>query len=497
MNKIETLDRIRERQKPWDIVVIGGGATGVGCGLDAATRGLDVLLLEQDDLGKSTSSRSTKLIHGGVRYLAQGNISLVREALHERGVLQRNAPDYVKTQAFLIPYFDLIDRLQYRAGLKLYDLLAGGLNIGKSRMVTRREAEALIPNLAPGELRGAVEYFDGQFDDARLLVALARTAAKHGASIATRVRVDGFMTEEGRVRGVSAIDVLTGERFEVRSRVVINAAGVFCDGLRSAATPGTKPLVRLSQGTHIVLDNEFLGGETALMIPKTNDGRVLFCIPWLGSVVVGTTDMPIDHADLEPAARASEIDFILETAGRYLAKRPERSDIRSVFTGIRPLFESGDESSTASLSREHFIEDTANGLITVVGGKWTTYRKMAEETVDRAVETYSLDAGACVTESTPVEPPIRSTPGAALLHPAFPYTTDDARNAVRHEMAVCVEDVLARRTRMLFLDARAAAECADIVSHVIAEESMIPDYDAVADAKAFKRLASRYLAQDR
>lgn len=494
MNRHEALDRVRSRSRAWDVVVIGGGATGVGCAIDAATRGLDVLLLEQDDLGKGTSSRSTKLVHGGVRYLAQGNLALVREALHERGILQRNAPDYVRTQAFLIPCFDLIDRLQYRAGLKIYDLLAGGFNLEKSRMVTRREAERLIPNVIPGEMRGAVEYFDGQFDDARLLVALARTASSHGAAIATRVRVDEFRRDGESIRGVDATDVITGERFEIEARVVINAAGVFCDALRSLAVPQSRPLVRLSQGTHVVLDNEFLGGETALMIPKTSDGRVLFCIPWLGSVVVGTTDTPIANASLEPEAQSAEIDFILQTAGRYLAKKPLRSDIRSVFTGIRPLFGSSDgEASTSALSREHFIEESARGLITVVGGKWTTYRKMAEETMDRAVDTYSLGAGTCVTESTLIEPPIKSAGGAPLLHPQFPYTTEDVRNAVRHEMAVSVEDVLARRTRMLFLDARTASECAETVAGIIALETAEPGYDPTADIERFRQLAERYL----
>ena len=472
MDRETNLRRVRSRTEPWDIVVIGGGATGVGCAVDAASRGLNVLLLEQHDFGKGTSSRSTKLVHGGVRYLAQGDISLVRESLKERGLLLKNAPHLVHRQEFVIPCYSRWQQIFYGAGLKSYDLLAGKHSLGRSSLISREETITRIPNVKTDGLLGGVSYFDGRFDDARLLIDLAMQADECGAALVNYAKVVAFDGTKGTPRVVRFEDALTGEIIACTSKIVINASGAFCDSVRRLADKTSIDIVTLSQGIHIVLDRRFLPGNAALMLPKTSDGRVLFAIPWYGHVIVGTTDTPVAEAELEPMALESEIGFILETAATCLARAPQRSDVRSVFAGIRPLVKSSATRNTSKLSRGHTIEYNGAGLLTITGGKWTTYRRMAEDVVDQAVQIGGLHAKGSVTSDLSIDGPSDSedVPKRDRLHPHFPYTKADVVRAVRTEMAQTVEDVLARRTRCLFLDAQAAIEIAPDVGEIIGRE---------------------------
>ena len=491
MHRSEILRRVRERTEPWDIIVIGGGATGAGCALDAASRGYDVLLLEQHDFGKGTSSRSTKLIHGGVRYLRQGNIRLVREALKERTILLQNAPHVVHTQEFIVPCFSLWEKLTYGIGLKLYDLLAGRRGIGNSRILSRTETIEKLPALRSHGLTGGVLYHDGQFDDTRLLIDMIRTACEAGASAINYARVASFLHESEGISGVEFEDVETGETQTVAAKVVINATGIFCDVVRALSDASVKPVIAFSQGSHIVLERRFLPSQSALMIPKTSDGRVLFCIPWHEYVLVGTTDTPVDSAILEPEVLDAEIDFILKTAGKYLTLMPTRDDIQSMFAGIRPLVGRGDVKNTASVSRGHEMFVDGSGLITITGGKWTTYRRMAEDAVNKAATVGRLKSAKCVTATLRIGS--IDTDSGDLLHPDLPYTTADVKSAVRDEMARSVEDVLARRTRALFLNARAAIEVAPTIAAIMAVELGKDQEWCAAEIERFIQMARRFL----
>ncbi len=497
MDRVGTLERVRAKEEgPWDIVVIGGGATGIGCALDAAARGLDVLLLEQHDLGKGTSSRSTKLVHGGVRYLRQGNLSLVREALKERGVLLRNAPHVVHKQAFVVPCYRWWEKLYFGAGLKIYDLLAGKYSLGRSRILSRAQTIAELPTVRRGGLAGGVMYWDGQFDDTRLLIDLAQASSTQGAAILNYSKVTSIdKNADGHVSGITFEDRQTGEQSRIRARVVINATGAFCDEVRAMSASGTKPIVTLSQGVHLVLDHSFLPTDTAVMIPKTSDGRVLFCIPWLGKTLIGTTDTPIERASIEPAAMEVEIDFILKSAGEYLEKKPNRDDLLSVFAGIRPLVRSDAAKNTAALSRGHMIEIDAGGMLTITGGKWTTYRRMSEDAVDQAVKMAGLRATPSVTESLSIPGPTATNNDTERLHPDLPYIVADVIRAVRNEMAVTVEDVLARRTRALFLNAQAAIEMAPSVAAIMAAELGKDEAWTEAEIREFRKIAENYLGR--
>lgn len=468
MDRSKILTRVRERTQPWDIVVIGGGATGVGCALDAASRGLDVLLLEQHDFGSGTSSRSTKLVHGGVRYLRQGNIFLVREALRERGLLLKNAPHVVHKQEFIVPCYSLWQKLFYGVGLKVYDMLAGKYSLGRSRILSRNETLQMLPNISKDGLKGGVLYTDGQFDDTRLLIDMAMTAGDQGAALLNHSTVRSFTKDtHGRVNGVEFEDVLSGNKFVVNARSVINATGAYCDPIRKMSDPSAKPVITFARGSHIVLDARFVAGNAALMIPKTSDGRVLFCIPWLGHLLVGTTDVPCETAALGEVVSEDEIDFLLETAGAFLTEQPTRNDILSRFAGVRPLISRGGAASTAKLSRSHelFVDDAS--LVTITGGKWTTYRRMAEEAVDAAAKVGGLKAGKCVTETLLIDAP-KATAGERL-HPDLPYTREDLVRAFRDEMAMTTDDILARRTRAQFLNEQAATELVAIVEEIMAE----------------------------
>jgi glycerol-3-phosphate dehydrogenase len=519
MRRDDMLRRIRERQDPWDIAIIGGGATGVGVAVDAAARGFDVVLVEAHDFGKGTSSRSTKLVHGGVRYLEQGNIPLVMSALKERGLLRQNAPHLVHDLAFVVPNYSWWEAPFYGIGLKLYDLLAGKYGFGTSKLLSKEETLERLPGLEPEELRGGVVYYDGQFDDARLLVHLAMTASDNGAVVVNYCPATGLLRDgEGYVNGLTARDQESGEELSIPARIVINATGVFTDDIRRMADPKTDPLMVTSQGIHLVFDRSFLKSDTALMVPRTSDGRVLFVIPWHGHAVAGTTDTPVDAPSLEPKPLDEEIEFILETAGRYLTRPPSRTDVLAVYVGLRPLVKSGEgQGSTSAISRDHVIHVDTSGLLTITGGKWTTYRHMAEDTVDHAITLGRLRDEPCPTKNLKIhgyaepsasgdEDPLEvygSDAGeirllaqdpelAKRLHPALPYIGAEVIWAVRSEMARSVEDVLARRTRSLFLDSRAAMQMARPVARLIALELGHDDAWIAAQTQEFCALAKQY-----
>ncbi len=489
MNRAEMIQRLRVRRDPWDMVIIGGGATGVGIAIDAAARGYEVALIEQSDFGKGTSSRSTKLVHGGVRYLEQGNISLVMEALRERGLMRQNAPHLVRDLAFVVPNYDWWEAPFYGLGLKLYNVLAGKYGFGDSQILTREETLERLPALKTEGLRGGVVYYDGQFDDARLLIHMAMTAVEQGATLANYVRAAGFSrAEDGFLDGVSARDAETGEEFQLAARAVINATGPFADSVRQIDNPEARPMIAPSQGAHLVFGGSILRGDAAILVPHTRDGRVLFAIPWHGHTVVGTTDTPVPSAELDPQAQEQEIEFILSTAGEYLARPPKRADILSVFAGIRPLVKAGEGSNTASLSRDHTVHIDPSGLLTIAGGKWTTYRNMAEDCVNQAAMLARLPERDCVTKTLNIhgyhqnaerfghlrvygsDAPGVEKLGRRRLHPDLPYTDGEVRWAVREEMARTVEDVLSRRTRAEFLNQRAAREMTGQVADILEEE---------------------------
>jgi len=523
MNREEALREIRARAAPWDIAVIGGGATGVGVVLDAASRGYEAVLLERGDFGQGTSSRSTKLIHGGVRYLRQGNVRLVMGALRERAILRRNASHVVRELEFVLPVYRWWEGPFYWTGLKLYDLLAGRRGFGRSRWLSKGETLERVQTLKPDGLRGGVCYHDGQFDDARLLVSMARAAAEWGATLVNYAGVTGLMRDgHGRVAGVAAREAETGEELRIAARVTVNATGPFCDEVRRMADPGARPMIAPSRGAHVVLAKSFLPGDAAIIVPRTSDGRVMFAIPWHGHVVVGTTDTAVPVPEVEPRASEEEIGFILETVGRYLARPVRREDVLSTFAGIRPLVGGvgavgavAPGGKTSALSRDHTIEVTAPGLVTITGGKWTTYRTMAEECVGRAAEVAGLERRACVTRDMALCDADAGVRGhlsvygadaraiAALaeedaelarpLHAALPYTGAEVVWAVRREMARTVEDVLARRTRALFLDARAALEMAPRVARIMAGELGKGEEWEREEVDGFSRLARSYL----
>jgi len=509
----------RTPDKIWDIIVIGGGATGLGVAVDAASRDYSTVLLEQSDFAKGTSGRSTKLVHGGVRYLAQGDISLVLEALHERGLLRQNAPHLVKNQAFIIPNYDWWEGPFYNVGMKVYDMMAGKLGLGPSEKISKEETLTAIPNLSEKQLNGGVIYYDGQFDDARLAINLAQTAVENNGIVLNYIKVTGLIKDkQNLVCGVKALDVETGDTYTLKARVVINATGVFVDDILNMNDPNAPKIVRPSQGIHIVLDKSFLQSETAIMIPKTSDGRVLFAVPWHGKVIVGTTDTPIDHTALEPRALEAEIEFILSTAAKYLVKDPQRKDVLSVFAGLRPLAAQQDnEQSTKEISRNHKLIVSLSGLVTITGGKWTTYRKMAEDTVNKAALVGGLPEKACVTKNMPIHGYVKNihfdTPGyfygadrvyimdiifknSALgdrLHPDYEFTKAEVIWAVRDEMARTVEDFLARRVRALLLDARASMEMVPEVGLLMARELGYDQDWVESQIKQYIELAKGYI----
>ena len=517
MNRQESIRNLEDHSGYWDFIVIGGGASGLGVGVDAASRGYKTLLLEQHDFSKGTSSRSTKLVHGGVRYLRQGNITLVLEALHERGLLIQNAPHLVSNQAFIVPNYEWWDGPFYGAGMKVYDMLAGKLGLGPSKKLSKEQTLKRIPNIESEGLRGGVVYYDGQFDDARLAVNLAQTMAEHGGTPVNYMKATGISKSGEMIDGVIARDMESGREHMIHGRVVVNATGVFTDQVLQMENPEAKSIIAPSQGVHLVLDKEFLPGESAIMVPQTADGRVLFAVPWHDKVVVGTTDTPVPEVSLEPRPLEEEIKFILDHAAIYMAKDPTREDVKSVFAGLRPLVKADKEGSTAAISRDHYLVISESGLVTITGGKWTTYRKMAEDTVNQALLVAGLDERECVTkklrvhgwlkhfdkadplqyygsDAIHIKQLIKANPALGdKLHDDLPYIKAEVVWSVRSEMARTVEDFLARRSRALFLDARASIAMAPEVARLMAEELDRDEAWQSEQISAYSRLAGEYL----
>ena len=518
MNRSTHLKTALERQEPFDILIIGGGATGVGAAVDAASRGHSVLLLEGADFGKGTSSRSTKLVHGGVRYLQKGDIPLVMDALKERGIMRQNAPHLVSDLAFVVPNYTWWEAPFYGIGMKVYDALAGKYVFGKSRLLSSEETVEKIPTITTNGLRGGVLYYDGQFDDARMLVNMAQTAADQGALLLNYMRVTGLeQNSEGFTEGVRAEDAESGETHTFRARIVLNCTGPFTDSVRQMDDPEAKPVIAPSTGVHIVLPADFLPRQTAIMVPRTTDGRVLFAIPWHHCVVVGTTDTPVDEVSLEPRPTREEVEFILENARQYLEKPPEISDVLSVFSGIRPLVKASGADNTAQLSRDHTILVSQSGLITIAGGKWTTYRHMAEDVIDRAETLGGLEARDCVTkrlnirgyhehaeqfgdlahygsDALEVKKLIEAEP--ELIHQHLKLHRGEVRWMARNEMARTVDDVLSRRSRSLLFHAKASRESARVVAEILKEELGKDEAWVERQCRDFDEMSRSYLAEE-
>jgi glycerol-3-phosphate dehydrogenase len=517
MKRDTVLDQIQNTREPWDFLVIGGGATGLGVAVDASARGYRTLLVEQHDFAKGTSSRSTKLVHGGVRYLKQGNISLVLEALRERGLLCENAPHLVHHLEFIVPIYSWWEGPFYGIGMKIYDRLAGKLGLNPSQVLSREETLKQIPTLEPAGLQSGVSYYDGQFDDSRLAVNLAQTVFDLGGLAVNYMPVVELLKENDLITGAVVRDLETGAEYRVRARAVVNATGVFSDAVRKMDDPEAKTIIAASQGAHVVLPKSFLPGNSAVMVPHTPDGRVLFAVPWHDHVVVGTTDISVDQIALEPVPMEEEIGFILTNAAKYLSKRPSRSDVLSVYAGLRPLVKVGDAKSTAALSRDHTILISNAGLLTITGGKWTTYRKMAQDAVDQAETMAGFEERRCTTEhlqihgwtkqaivgpslrvygadAPAIEEIARQDPALAeKLHPELPYIGAEVVWAARAEMARTVEDVLSRRTRALLLGARASIEAAPRVAELMARELKRDGDWQKQTVQEFRKVAQGYV----
>ena len=517
MKRQEMLQQL-ETISQWDIVIVGGGATGLGAAVDAASRGYKTLLVEQADFAKGTSGKSTKLVHGGVRYLAQGNIKLVREALKERGLLLKNAPHVCHNLSFIIPSFHWWQKWYYKIGLSGYDLLSGKFSLGKTKMLSKKITSRRLPSLSTTNLSGGVVYRDGQFDDARLAVNLAQTAAEQGACLVNYCRLNSFLKTGKQISGVVLEDVLSGKTYQVHCRCVVNATGIFTDKVMQLDNAKHEPMIALSQGAHIVVDKHFFSGEEAMMIPKTDDGRVLFAVPWHDKVLLGTTDTPVDDLTLEPRPLKEEVSFIIEHINRYLTTNIRYTDIKCMFAGLRPLVKVKGKKMTSILPRDHTTIVSASGLVTITGGKWTTYRKMGKHAIDNAAFAAKLGMRPCVTEALQLHG-YSANPGNDQLdvygsdasfirdlmqqenslqqsiHPSFSYPRACVVWAVTDEMAMTVEDVLARRTRALFLDAKAAIEAAPGVAEIMAG-IMSKDKQWESDqVAAFTAVAERYLIQ--
>lgn len=519
MNRLSHLAELQQ-EKIYDLLVIGGGATGCGVALDAASRGLSVALVEKNDFAEGTSSRSTKLLHGGVRYLEmavkrldRGQYNLVRDGLRERGLLLKNAPHLTSRLALVTPLYSWWQIPYIFAGLKLYDLLAGKAGIGHSRLLGRKGALARFPMLKARGLKAGVLYYDGQFNDARTALALAMTAAERGATLVNHVEVRGLLKDSGRIVGAELLDRLRGTSWSVRARGVINATGPFSDELRRLDDPTVTPLLKVSSGIHIVLDERFVPPGAGLMIPATEDGRVLFILPWEGHALVGTTDEAAEVVE-HPRARAEEIAYLLRHVRDYFDVQVSEADIQAVWSGLRPLVFATGAENTARLARDHLIQFSPSGLLTITGGKWTTYRTMAEDAVNQAVLNFLLrPQRGCQTRSLPlvggasyaeggerslIENYALSSQCARHLHRAYgdrasavaelaraggnrllvqghPYLEAEVLYAARYEAAGRVTDVLVRRLSLALVDRTAALAVLPRVVELLAQEL---DWDA-------------------
>jgi len=515
MHRQEQLDQLNQ-EKEFDIIIIGGGATGLGCSVDAASRGFKTLLLERNDFSKGTSSRSTKLVHGGVRYLAQGNVHLVREALLERGRLLRNAPHVCHTLSFVVPAYEWWQKWYYGFGLSFYELLSGKLSLGKTRLLSKRVALQDLPDLSPNHLTGGVLYFDGQFDDCRLAINLAQTAIEQGAVVINYVNVTGFSKEGKTISGVTVKDEISGDKFTVKSKVVVNATGVFADALLQLAEGNNEQTIAPSQGIHLVIEKHFFRGNAGMMIPKTEDGRVLFAIPWHDKLVLGTTDTPVENITMEPRPLKEEVDFIIRHFNRYTTSEIDFSHVQSVFVGLRPLAKVGSEKKTSVMPRDHVIKVLPSGLVHITGGKWTTYRNMAEKTIDKAIQSAGFKFSPSKTKALKIHGWQSSVTDSHLsvygsdaqaiqqmmvadfslaerIHPSYPFTKAEIKWFIENEMAITLEDILARRLRLLFLDAKAAMESAPVVVRILSACTAKDQLWEQQQLDAFNELAKGYL----
>ena len=522
MNRESAIVKLKTRNDPWDVLVVGGGATGLGTALDASSRGYKTLLLEQSDFAKGTSSRSTKLAHGGVRYLQQGDVSLVFEALKERGLMFHNAPHLVKNQPFVIPIYEWWGGPFYTVGLKVYDFMAGKLGLGPSRHISKEECIEALPTVEKKGLKGGLIYHDGQFDDTRMAISLAQTCVDYGGELINYMKVTGLIKINKLVTGVIAEDIESGVNYNINARVVINATGVFADEIMQKDDPDAKKMISPSSGIHLVIDKSFLPSSHAIMVPHTTDDRVMFAVPWYNKVILGTTDSLVDKSSLEPMATDEDIEFILQNAGQYLTKQPERKDILSVFSGLRPLaaVEESEGKATKEISRSHKVLISISGLITIIGGKWTTYRKMAEDVIDKAIMVGELPDRECIThhllihgyninnqdhsdqmttygldKDRVLEIEGESDKYKGYLSEALKIRKTQVIWAVRKEMARTVEDVLARRTRALFLDAKESIRIAPETARLMAGELGVDDAWVDNQLTAYNSLAKRYIAE--
>jgi glycerol-3-phosphate dehydrogenase len=513
------IDRIKNSHEKWDVIIIGGGATGLGAAVDAASRGYKTVLFEQSDFSKGTSSRSTKLVHGGVRYLKQGNISFVLEALRERGLLAQNAPHLVRHMSFIVPVYSWWEGPFYGIGMKLYDRLAGKLGLNPSKVLSLEETLKHIPTIEPEGLRRGVEYYDGQFDDARLAINLAETAAEYGGVILNYTKVVGMLKTGGLICGVAVKDMEDGDEYEIKGKTVVNATGVFTDAVRRMDEKSCGESISVSQGAHIILDRSFLPGQSAIMVPHTDDGRVLFAVPWYDRVIVGTTEFPVHDISLEPKPFDEEIEFLITNASQYLTKHPKPEDVLSVFAGLRPLVKTGYDTDTAAISRDHTVMISKTGLISIAGGKWTTYRKMGEDAIDHAQMVGELEDKKARTRHLHIHGwtqesakesylNVYGADGPELkaliennrslgepLHKNLPYRKVEVVWGVRREMARTAEDVLARRTRALILDARASMEIAPEVIHIMAKELNKNEDWQKKQIEEYTTIAKRYIIE--
>jgi len=505
MNRSEQLQALAT-DTIWDIIIIGGGATGLGTALDASLRGYKTLLIEGHDFAKGTSSRSTKLVHGGVRYLEQGNIKLVREALRERGYLLKNAPHLTSVQTFIVPVFSTWGKMFYGIGLKVYDLLSGKLSLGNTQILSKKETLAHLPSINAEKLVGGILYYDGQFDDSGLAIEIAATAIKKGATVINYCKATGFTKTNDKITAVECIDVLSEKKYSLRTKVVVNATGVFTNAVVQMDDDSQDDLVSPSQGIHLVIDAKKFPGTDAMMIPKTDDGRVLFAVPWHDKVVLGTTDTPIDTVSFEPKPLEEEIEFIIKHINRYCTSLITRADINSVYVGLRPLVKQKTHISSALISREHHLTVSPSGLITITGGKWTTYRKMAADAVDNAAFIGKLNKEKCITAETKIGDELEKKNRiqeilkndaslAEKIHTNYSFTKIQIVYAVKFEMAICIEDILARRIRLLFLDARLAIELAPMVASIMATYLQKDKNWEAAEVASFNQLAGQYILQ--
>ena len=514
MNRADSIIKLNKILQ-WDVVIIGGGASGLGIALDASKRGYKTLLLEKYDFGKGTSSRSTKLIHGGVRYLQNGDITLVIESLKERGILKRNAPHLVQDLSFVIPTYDWWASPFYGIGMKIYDMMAGKLGLGKSEIISKQETEKLIPNVNKKGLRGGVIYHDGQFDDSRMAITLALSADSKKTALLNYCNVEGLIKKDGEIKGLNFTDSINSKKYQIKSKVVINATGVFAEEIIRMDQPKIEKMIQPSQGVHIVLERRFLKSKHAILIPQTSDGRVLFAVPWKNYVVVGTTDTQVKKASEEPKALKEEVDFILKNAGKYMSVKPKKDDIKSVFAGLRPLAATSNKQSTKEVSRSHKIDISPSGLISVLGGKWTTYRKIAEDAINTAISINKLKKKKCKTERTKLFGFKRNVSWSDPMHvygslkktveslggindnkslsKNFYISNNIIEWSIIHEMALTVEDILARRTRCVFLDSKESQRIAPIVAQKMADVLGEDDKWIDAELKKFNKLIKNYI----